>query len=283
MFDSCSHCTITDGTERSLLSDKLLGNLLYVSKGLVINAHESLAQGAFEANDLLQNAPDALHSKPFVEGKDIAQWTFKRVRFLEWGTHRAPALFSRRSFPELLNAPEKLLAARSPGFTPKVVLDKTGTYWDASSVGFVPWHLLHGVMNTSIAKTAKYTHERTTTDEMGLNREERERLSQQFAPGYLLAIMNSRFAQAWLQGKRRSRIHIYPDDWKALPIPNASSDHQQALVELVDDATSLHKQHGVQLLGEALAKSLSIQSQINERVNTLYDEALDDIHAQQIS
>jgi hypothetical protein len=25
MFDSCSHCTITDGTERSLLSDKLLG------------------------------------------------------------------------------------------------------------------------------------------------------------------------------------------------------------------------------------------------------------------
>ncbi len=26
MFDSCSHCTITDGTERSLLSDKLLGS-----------------------------------------------------------------------------------------------------------------------------------------------------------------------------------------------------------------------------------------------------------------
>ncbi len=28
MFDSCSHCTITDGTERSLLSDKLLGREL---------------------------------------------------------------------------------------------------------------------------------------------------------------------------------------------------------------------------------------------------------------
>jgi len=38
MFDSCSHCTITDGTERSLLSDKLLAAWLAdIERGVAVD------------------------------------------------------------------------------------------------------------------------------------------------------------------------------------------------------------------------------------------------------
>jgi len=46
MFDSCSHCTITDGTERSLLSDKLL----------VSQTYDELRQGLRDLTKLVVNA-----------------------------------------------------------------------------------------------------------------------------------------------------------------------------------------------------------------------------------
>ena len=46
--------------------------------------------------------------------------------------------------------------------------------------------------------------------------------------------MNSRSALEFLTAHRRSNIHLYPDDWKNLPIPDVPKRQQQAVVRLVD-------------------------------------------------
>jgi len=85
---------------------------------------------------------------------DELKWWVCRLWYLEWGTARAPKKFSRPTFPELHEAKEKLIAVRTPGATPKVVYDDDRLHFDASSVGFVPWHLLKGVVNKSIKSYA---------------------------------------------------------------------------------------------------------------------------------
>ena len=47
--------------------------------------------------------------------------------------------------------------------------------------------------------------------------------------------MNSRSALEFLTAHRRSNIHLYPDDWKKLPIPDVPKSRQQAVVRLVDE------------------------------------------------
>jgi adenine-specific DNA-methyltransferase len=37
---------------------------------------------------------------------------------------------------------------------------------------------------------------------------------------------------------RRRNIHLYPDDWKKLPIPDATPDQQAPIVALVDHILS---------------------------------------------
>jgi adenine-specific DNA-methyltransferase len=46
--------------------------------------------------------------------------------------------------------------------------------------------------------------------------------------------MNSSAAQDFLRAHRRSNIHLYPDDWKKLPIPDVPAAQQAPVVALVD-------------------------------------------------
>ena len=46
--------------------------------------------------------------------------------------------------------------------------------------------------------------------------------------------MNSAAAHDFLRAHRRSNIHLYPDDWKQLPIPDVSPEQQEPIIELVD-------------------------------------------------
>ena len=46
--------------------------------------------------------------------------------------------------------------------------------------------------------------------------------------------MNSTAAHDFLRTNRRSNIHLYPDDWKKLPIPDVTPEQQTPLIELVD-------------------------------------------------
>jgi len=253
---------VSEGTDSTLVS---LEKVCYISVGMVINANERGARGEFDTEDVLSSTCDDTHPKKFVLGKDVLKWTLRDARYLEWGTDRAPAKFRRPTFPEMHEAQEKLIAVRTPGSTPKAIYDDNHLHFDASSVGFIPWHYLKGVVNKSISKTAKYRRQSP-----GGDREEREKLSRQFHPRYLLAVMNSAFACDWLARRRRSKLHVYPDDWKQLPIAPISLEQQQAFVRLVDAILAEFEQHGYPLPPEAATRVAELEWEIDARVAELY-------------
>ena len=76
-----------------------LDRICYISKGMVVHAHESRAPGEFRLADLVSEVRDNRHPKPFAEGKYLARWLPATHRWIEWGTERAPSLLSRPTFP----------------------------------------------------------------------------------------------------------------------------------------------------------------------------------------
>ena len=212
-----------------------LAELCYITVGMVVHADEKVAQGAFELKDLVSHSRDDTHSKPFVEGKHLARWVPAVHIWLEWGTQRAPVLFRRPTFAEIYEVKEKLISVdMSAGVSKlRVVYDDKQLYHNHSAWSFVPWHQLAGVRNNSLKKAARYRDEKPPRPDLP-RREELEQTSRRFAVKYLLAVMNSSAARDFLRSNRRSNIHLYPDDWKALPIPDVSLEQQQPLVKLVN-------------------------------------------------
>jgi len=242
-----------------------LGMLCYISAGMVINADEDKHFGEFTAEDLLVDELDTAHSKRFILGKDFGKWHPRHVRYLEWGTDRAPHHFRRATFAQLQEAEEKLIAMRTPGTEPKALYDGNKLHFDASSVGFVPWCRLKGVINKSISKSAKYSSQAPEG-----NREEREKLSERFDLKYLLAVVNSSFARRWLSSRRSSNKHVYPDDWKPLPIVNLSTAEQAQFASLVNDILDQYSRNGGKLSAEATNYVAQLESEIDGRVAELY-------------
>lgn len=210
-----------------------LAHICYIAKGVVANADEKEHAREFVVDDLLTSQQDGKHPKRFVLGKDLSRWRAHQIRFIEWGTRRSPDHWSRPTFPELHDCPEKLITMRSPGQNPRTILDNDHIIFDASSVGFIPWCLLQGVRNRSIAKSAKYHDEAEA--KLAKYREDLEDLSRSFSLKYILAVMNSSWVRDYLRSRRRSNIHLYPDDWKPLPIPVVSQNVQEVIANKVDE------------------------------------------------
>ena len=211
---------------------KPLDALCYLTVGMVVNAHERLAPGEFTMADLLSDKRDPKHSKRFAEGKQLDAWLPRHFRWLEWGTERAPGLFRRPTFPEIYAAEEKILVQRSPGPDPKACYDDMHIHFTESAVGCIPWHSLAGTRNRSLQKSARYADEKPRPDLP--KREQLEETGRQFDVKYLVAVMNSTVARDYLRAHRRSNIHLYPDDWKKLPIPDVPKAAQAPIVKLVD-------------------------------------------------
>ena len=210
-----------------------LDEICYITKGMVVHADEKRAKGAFRLRDLVSDTRDERHPIPFVEGKHLARWLPSTNKWLEWGTTRAPDLFSRPTFPEIYEVDEKILVQRSPGPDPKACYDGLRLHFTESSVGFLLWHRLAEVRNKSIKKQARYRDETPRRSDLP-EREELEKTSRRFAVKFLLGVMNSTASHGFLKANRRSNIHLYPDDWKKLPIPDVSPEQQQPIIELVD-------------------------------------------------
>ena len=210
-----------------------LDEICYITKGMVVHAHEKKARGEFELKDLVSDRRDEHHPKPFVEGKHLAKWLPATNKWLEWGTERAPGLFSRPTFPKIYEVDEKILVQRSPGPDPKACYDDFRLHFTESSVGFLLWYSLTEVRNRSIKKQTRYQDETPRRPDLP-QREELEDTSRRFAVKFLLGVMNSTTARDFLRANRRSNIHLYPNDWKKLPIPDVSPEQQEPIVKLVD-------------------------------------------------
>ena len=112
-------------------------------------------------------------------------------------------------------------------------------FFTVTLISFVPWHSLHGVRNNSLKKAARYRGEKPRPDLP--KREELEATSRRFTVKYLLGVMNSGSARDFLRANRRSNIHLYPDDWKKLPIPDVSAEQQRPVVQVVDLILALQR------------------------------------------
>lgn len=256
---------LSEKSQKSMKGFIPLEEVFYISYGLRANADERFWKGEFITEDLVSAVKDKTHPKPFVEGKDLDKWWTKTTRYLEWGTDRAPGKFARRTFNELHEAKPKLIALVVSPSLPPVVYDSMGHFTTHTSCIFVPWIALRGVINRSISKTAKYIHQ----DSMG-DREKREGISKGFDIMFVLAIMNSTFANDWLSGRRRSKKHIYPDDWKQLPIPPISMEMQKPFVTLVEKILGEFKPHGYPLPEGAAIKVAGWEAELDVMINKIY-------------
>ena len=205
-----------------------LDRLCYVSKGMVTNAHEKLAKSEFKLEDLVSDLQDKRHPKPFAEGKNVSKWLADSNSWLEWGTLRAPALFSRPTFTALYEQDEKLFLVKVGEI--RAAYDSERLYCNEGIYVCIPWHQLRGVRNRSIQKYTRYASEKSRPDLP--KRETLEETSRRFSAKYLLAILNSSVARHYLMANRRNNVQLYPDDWKQLPIPDG--EKPQSMETLVD-------------------------------------------------
>ncbi len=251
------------GTGENIIT---LDKVCYMSKGMVIHADERQHLGAFKTDDLISQVKDKIHPKAFIQGRDIAKWVNERIQFLEWGTKRAPSMFRRPTFPELYNVPEKLVTMDIGGQELKVLYDDKQLLHNHSGSSVVPWHYLKGIINKSINKTSKYKHQ----DPLG-DREEREEISRRFNLKYVLAVMNSSFARTFVNKRRRSKLNIYPDDWKKLPIAPIPLEEQKEFVKLVDKILGEYEKQGYPLPEKSAEKVREWEGQLDEMVRRLYE------------
>ena len=200
-----------------------LGNICYITKGIVGNSDEKQFKGEFEVGDLLSSQKDDIHPKLYFEGKDIGRWGLMRQRYIEYGTERSPNKWSRKGFTEMFEGSPKLVTMRSPGTFPRTMLDIDDGYFNESAIGFKRWIDLQGINNNSVSKSYKDAEERILF----------ESLSSHYSYKTLLAIFNSSFIRYELNTNRRSNIHIYPDDWKRLALPNIDTDENRLLSDLL--------------------------------------------------
>lgn len=217
---------LEDGQKVSEYSNfTLLGDLCYISVGMVLNSDEKNDRGAFRKDDLISSTEDTIHSRKYIEAKDIEPYKVKRYRWLEWNSERCPAQLRRPTFRELYDC-EKLLVNRLGRI--QVYLDNYEKFLHSDSMfAVVPWHFLKGVENKSISSSVKkYSR---------LPRKEMEELSNLVNTKYLLAVLNSSIASRLLDEQRGGDYHIYPEHLRQIPIPIPSIETQYSLCSLVDD------------------------------------------------
>lgn len=197
----------------------VLGDYCYISVGMVLNADEKKAKGEFSKEDLISEVRDELHPREYIEAKDIEKYQVKRVRFLEYDTPRCPGKLRRPTFKELYEK-DKIVINRLGHL--QTILDNGAHYLLSDSTFMaVLWKDLKTVINKSInASVKRYSK---------LSRLKMQELSSKVSLEYLLALLNSRYADKLLANLRGDDYHIYPEHIRNIPIPKASEKIQEEI------------------------------------------------------
>ena len=125
------------------------------------------------------------------------------------------------------------------------------------------WEDLHGVENKSItASIKKFSH---------YTRNEMEKFSEKINLLYILAIMNSHYANILLTNIRGGDYHIYPEHIRNIPIPCASKEQQQPIIDLVDQILIAKEKN-------PHADTRPLEYQIDQLVYKLYDLTQEEIN-----
>ena len=229
----------------------VLGDFCYISVGMVVNADEKSAQGAFKKEDLISDIHDDIHSRQYIEAKDIEKYNVKRVRYLEWDTERCPDKLRRPTFRELYDCPKLIMNCLG---TINVTIDIEEHFLHNHSIYCaILWKDLKGVNNKSISSSIKKFCKR--------NRAEMESLSGEVDLYYLLGILNSSMADQLLADQRGGDYHIYPEHIRNLPIPVPQRKEQEAIGVIAKEI--LHRR-------ETNTDYSELEEQLNGLVTALY-------------
>ena len=203
----------------------VLGDFCYISVGMVLNADEKKARGEFSKDDLISEIKDELHTREYIEAKDIERYRINNTQYLEYNTERCPDKLRRPTFRELYNC-DKLVINRLG--TLKVALDNNVHFLQSdSSIMAILWKDLSSVDNKSIkASVKRYSrHSRAAMEEY----------SRTVSLEYLLAVLNSKYAHTLLALQRGDDYHIYPEHMRNIPIAIASEKVQKHIGCIVKD------------------------------------------------
>lgn len=238
----------------------VLGDYCYISKGMVINADEQTAKGAFKKEDLISLTEDDIHCRKYIEAKDIEKYNVKRIRYLEYNTERCPNQLSRPTFSELYDYERLVMNCLG---SINCTIDCEDNYLHNHSIYCaVPWHHLSPVNNKSITTSIKKFS--------SMGRPEMEKLSMTVDLKFLLGIMNSKYADVLLTNLRAGDYHIYPEHIRNIAIPDATKEQQQPIIKLVDEILSIKKQN-------PQADTTALESKIDHIVYHLYNLTYDEV------
>ncbi|MFX0063987.1 MAG: Eco57I restriction-modification methylase domain-containing protein, partial [Candidatus Hermodarchaeota archaeon] len=203
-----------------------LGEICFISKGMVLNSDEKKYKSEFKKEDLISSLKNEIHSKEYITGSFIHPYYLSEIKYLEWNTDRVPHKISRPTFPELYIYP-KLLVSR---IGCKAVYDEKGILTDDNVNIIVPRHYLRNIENRVLKRREERNLIRNFADK-----------STRFDLRFICAIINSRLGQNYLNAVRQHRMknYIYPNELKRLPIPDISLEDQRMIVDLVIEIEDL--------------------------------------------
>lgn len=238
----------------------VLGDYCYISKGMVLNADEKKAKGEFKKADLISATQDDIHCKKYIEGKDLDRYRVKRVRYLEYGTKRSPGELSRPTFEELYTSPKLLINALGEM---KAAIDLDDNYYCEQQVRMaLLWKELSDVSNKSITSSIR----KFST----MSRKDMEELSKTVDLRYLLGIINSKYASVLLSNIRGGDYHIVPEHIRNIPIPSATQEQQQPIIDLVDRILEAKK-------ADPVADTKVMEDKIDQLIYHLYGLTYDEV------
>jgi hypothetical protein len=158
--------------------------------------------------------------KPYFEGKDVRNWGINQSGYIQY----EPEKMYNPMFEELFSEP-KLVGSSVFADLSKLRFgfDEEGMICSHTAIVVIPWASLEGVNHSSVKR--------------GMSTEIVER-SKSFDIRYIQAVLNSLVTKFYFSETMWDRIHFYPNQMKAVPVPAASEDAQAALSKL---ATELYE------------------------------------------
>ena len=229
-----------------------LSRICYISKGMVLNADEQKYKGEFYAADLISPVKTEIHKKLYIDGKDCKRYKITRIRYLEWDTDRCPTKISRKTFKKLYENKKIIRGRMNEG-----VIDYDFNFVTSANANVLKkFSDLKGVDNKSI-RNSIMKHKKKTLTKLALKnkliddnngnddiihklkskykgskydevinsiyqktRKELEDLSNNYEYEYILALLNSKLINVYLNAIRRHKQenYFYPDDFRKLPI-----------------------------------------------------------------
>ncbi len=251
-----------------------LGNICFISKGMVLNADEVKAKGEFIKKDLISNIKTNIHTKKYIEAKNIDKYKINKIQFLEWGTERVSSKLSRPTFIELYETSKILI--NKLGIL-KGTFDNSNIFCDQTIRIAILWKNLSNVQNNSINNSVKRY--------MSKSRNELEQISNKYEELFILGILNSKIGNYLLDEIRgKNNIDINPEYLKNIPIPIITKSNQHSHDQIVNYVKQL-----LQLNKDLQATTLETKRQllidkidycedkINQIVYQLYNLTEDEI------